>query len=366
MTRQILHIIPTLDRAGAEKQLVLLASGLPRDLFDIHVCAMTRGGPLEKDLLEAGIPTTVLGKRWKADPVTFWRLRKIIRDLQPDLVQTWLFAAGSYGRLAARSCGVRHLIHTERCVDRWKSDWQWMVDRQLARSTDRLIANARGVRDYCVQHGLPANKIDLIPNAVPKARPSDQDREALLDTLDIPHDARLIGAIGRLWPQKRIKDLIWAYELVVLLHPNARLLIIGDGPERAGLERYTRLVSSTEHVRFLGERSDVWRILPHLDVLWQGSDYEGMPNAVLEAMAAGVPVVATDIPGHREMIVSGETGYLVPIAGRADYGRATDRILSDPDHARQLGKQGQRSVEQEFTVGRMVDRYGQLYRKLLD
>jgi glycosyltransferase involved in cell wall biosynthesis len=201
---RILHIIPTLDRGGAEKQLVLLAEGLPRNEFDLHVCALTRGGPRQAELQAAGVPVTVIGKRWKADPLAFWQLRKHIARLQPALVHTWLFAAGAYGRAAARSAGVKRLVAGERCVDRWKAAWQWTVDRRLARATDRIVTNSTGVQDYCVAHGLPAAKFTVIPNGVPPAPASDVSRDKLFYDLRLPTDARLIGVVGRLWPQKRV------------------------------------------------------------------------------------------------------------------------------------------------------------------
>ena len=133
MTKRILHIIPTLDRAGAEKQLCLLATGLPRDEFDVHVCALTRGGPLAAGLTEAGLPPVVIGKRWKLDPQAFWRLKEHVARLQPDLIHTWMFAANTYGFAAARACGVRNLVIGQRCVDPWKSRLQLAIDRALAR-----------------------------------------------------------------------------------------------------------------------------------------------------------------------------------------------------------------------------------------
>lgn len=363
MPFRLLHIIPTLDRAGAEKQLVLLATHLPRDEFEVYVCALTRGGPLLAELHDAGIPTAVIGKRWKADPAAYWKLRRHVARLRPDIVHTWLFAAGAYGRRAAIAQKVPSLVHGERCVDAWKNQWQWWLDRRLAERTTRLVANSPGVRDYNVAHGLPAEKFTVIPNGVPPARASDVTRDELCAKLDLPPDARLIGTVGRLWPQKRVKDLIWALELVAVLHPTIRLLVIGDGPQRPDLERYASLASSLDRVRFLGHRDDVWRILPHLDVLWQGSGYEGVPNAVLEALAAAVPVVATDIPGNRDLVIPGETGFLVPIAGRAEYARATDRILADEALARRFGEAGREKALGSFGVQQMVAAYGRLYRE---
>ena len=363
---RILHIIPTLDRGGAEKQLVLLAEGLPRDEFDLHVCALTRGGPRQAELDAAGVPVKVIGKRWKADPLAYMKLRTHIARLRPALVHTWLFAAGAYGRAAARSARVKRLVAGERCVDRWKAAWQWNVDRRLARVTDRLVTNSSGVKDYCVTHGLPAEKFTIIPNGVPPARPSDVSREQLLAELRLPADARLIGVVGRLWPQKRVKDLIWAADLVRVLHDNVRLLIIGDGPERSHLEEFARGASDLEHIRFLGERGDVWRLMPHLDMLWQGSEYEGQPNSVMEAMACGVAVVASDIPGNRDLVVRGETGYLLELGNRADWARTTNNLLTDATLAAQLGTAGRERMLNEFSARRMVERHVELYRELLE
>ncbi len=365
MSHRILHIIPSLDRAGAEKQLVLLCRGLSRDEFDVHVCALTRGGPREAELRDADVPVTVIGKRWKADPQSYWKLRRHIARLQPELVHTWLFAANAYGRVAARSAGVKTIVASERCVDRWKSWHAWAIDRRLARHTQRIVVNSPGVRDFCTAHGIPAEKFVVIPGGVARYDADRAPREALLAELRLPHDVRLIGAVGRLRPQKRLKDLIWAMELVNLLDSQVHLLIVGDGPQRRSLERFAHLLDYGSHVHFLGERPDVPRIMAHLDVLWLGSDYDDLPNSIMEAMAAGVPVVATDILGNRDLITSDETGFLVPVNGRADRVRATDKLFRDPDLAKRMAAAAQKRVLRDFGIDRMIDRHVQLYRELL-
>jgi len=365
VTVRLLHVIPTLDRAGAEKQLMLLAAGLPREDFEVHVCALTRGGPYERVLRERDIPVQVIGKRFKADPVSYFRLRRYIRRLRPDVVHTWMFAANAYGRQAALAAGVRALIATERCVDPWKAPWQWRIDRHLATHTHAIVGNSQAVCDSLSEHGLPEDKLLVIRNGVPPAVASDITREELLAQLDLPRDTHLIGTIGRLWPQKRTKFLIWAAELIHLLRKDCCLLVIGDGPERAAVDRYRFAKRGEPYTRILGHRDDVWRILPHLDVLWQGSSYEGMPNAVLEAMAAGVPVVATDIAAHREIIIPGHTGVLLPIPDRAGFCRETDRLLRDRELAKQLAARAREQVCSEWSVERMVQQHRELYREVL-
>jgi glycosyltransferase involved in cell wall biosynthesis len=365
MTRRILHIIAALDRSSAEKQLSLLAGALPRHEFDVHVAALNRGGELAADLHRAGVPLTVIGQQWKFDPPAWWRLRRHIAHLRPDLVQTWMFTANAYGRTAALSAGVKRIVANERCVDPWKSWQQLAVDRYLARRTAAIIVNSRGVEQFCAEQGLPTAKLRLIYNGIGPAPPSDVTREALLAELGLPAGARVIGAVGRLWPQKRIKDLIWATDLLHVIREDAHLLVIGDGPQRPALERYARLCHVDERVHFLGIRHDVPRLMPHFDLLWLASGNEGLPNVIMEAMACGRPVVATDVWGNRELVVNNETGFLVPLGDRAALARFANKILDDLPLAERLGAAGRQRIASEFTVAAMVERHAALYRELL-
>jgi glycosyltransferase involved in cell wall biosynthesis len=366
MTFRILHIIPTLDRGGAEKQLVLLATRLPRDKFDVHVCTLTRSGPLSTRLGDARIPLHAVDKRWKIDPPAFWRLQRLIKGLRPSLVHTWLFAANCYGRQAALRSGVPHVVAGERCVDRWKVWHELAIDRHLARRTDRIVTNSSGVVDFYVGHGIPAEKFAVIPNGIePYATPVPKPRAQILDELGLPGNARLIGAVGRLWPQKGYKDLIWAAELLKVVRDDTHLVIIGDGPQYAQLLRWRDNLQIADRVHFLGHRDDVPALLPHLTCFWLGSAYEGQSNAVMEAMNAGIPVIATDIPGNRDLVVPEETGFLFPVGDRATLARLTHRLLDDPTLAQRLSEASQRRMREQFSVDQMVQRHAALYERIL-
>lgn len=366
MTNRILHIIPSLDRAGAEKQMCLLAQRLPREEFDVHVCALSRGGPLEARLAASGVPFHVIGKRWKLDPQAFWRLREHVARLQPDLIHAWMFAANAYGLAAARSCGISRVVIAQRCVDPWKSRMQLSVDRALARRCSAVVVNSEGVRDFYVMRGAPHEQMRLIPNAVEPCDPPVTTRRQLLAELELPAESRLIGLVGRLWPQKRVKDAIWAADLLKVIRNDVHLLVIGDGPERDRLQRFRDQCRIPDKVHFLGERNDVPRLLPHFDALWSTSGYEGQSNAILEAMAAGVPVVATDISGTRELVVPDTTGYLVPVGDRAGFARCTERLLNDAMLAARLSAAARDRAASEFNVERMVSQYVALYRGVLE
>ena len=305
------------------------------------------------------------GKRWKFDPLAFWRLKQHVARLRPDLVHTWMFAANAYGGAAAWACGVRCLVAGQRCVDPWKSRLQLAIDRAIARRCRCVVVNGEGVREFYVRRGVHDDKDRVIPNGDGLPAPPTATRRQVLAELGLPPASRLIGLIGRLWPQKRVKDAIWAADLLKVIRDDAHLLIVGDGPQRDQLRRFRDNVRIGDKVHFLGERGDVAQLLPHFDLLWSTSGYEGHSNVILEAMAAGVPVVATDIPGTRELVIHDATGCLVPVGDRAGFAKHTEKLLCDPALAGRLAAAARGRVAREFGVAKMVRRHVALYRELV-
>ncbi len=363
---RIIQIIPTLDQAGAEKQMVALACRLPADQFDIAVCVLSRLGPLAEPLKQSGIEVTLIGKRSKLDPVALWKLRHYLVERKPDLVHTWIFAANSYGRLAARLARVPHIIAGERCVDRWKHWHELAIDRYLARFTDRIATNSQGVVDFYAERGIPREKFIVIPNGISLPDIATSTRAELLAELGLDHDVRLVGAVGRLWPQKRYIDMIVATDLLKSIRDDVHLVVFGEGPERTRLERLTHELRLTDRVHWMGHRSDVDRWLPHLDCFWNTSGYEGQSNALMEAMAWGIPVVVSDIPGNRDLVVNGESGLVFAVGDRAHLAALTRHILDDRELARRLGQAARKRMQDEFSVEHMVARYSELYRSVME
>ncbi len=365
MTPRIFHLIPNLNLSGTEKQLCLLAAGLARAGFDAHVCSLGQGGPTVESLRAAGIQPAILEQRWTIDPRAYWSLKRLVDRLRPDVIHAWRGSANAYGLAAAIGGGVRRFIAAYRCLEPVGSLLQIRIDREIGRRCTGLVANSRGVKDFYVRNGLPEEKFQIVPNAVELPAPPTFTRRQILDELALPENSRLIGMVGRLLPHKRVKDAIWAADLLKVVRKDVHLLIFGDGPHRDRLRMFRDQVRIGEHVHFLGLRSDLQRFYPHFDLLWSTSAFEGQSNAILEAMAAAIPVVASDIPGTRELVTHYQTGLLVPLGNRAGFAREAHRLLENAELARRLGEAGRHRVRSEFTVEKMVETYIGLYNRLL-
>ena len=363
---KVLQLIPTLDRSGAEKQMVLLAKGLPRDRFAVEVAALTRLGPLKGELDEAGVPVTSIGKRLKVDPMALGRLTRFLKDKRFDVVQTWIYAADTYGRVAAHRARVPVVVTSEMAVDLWKGRGDLAVDRFLARWTDRVVGNSNAVVEFYQKVGIPREKLVMIPSGIGDEEPPAVDPAEVRVSLGLEPSAPLVLFVGRLAEQKGVDILLASLDLLQHVRPDVRTLIVGDGPLRARLEERAtafRLVQDRK-VSFLGHREDVPRLLAAADLLVLPSLYEGLPNVVLEAMRFRKPVVATAAPGTTEVVDDGVTGLLVPTRNHVELTRAIRRVIEEDGLAGRLGEAGRARAEAEFGVDLMVERFAALYEKL--
>jgi glycosyltransferase involved in cell wall biosynthesis len=376
--KRILHILEWPDSHGAARQLGLLAPRLPPGEFESHVCVLS-AAPHQPDAqardlaslcpslalrVSERVRPTVLGRRWPLDPQTWWRLRSETARLRPDLIHAWGPAANVYGLAAAKACGVR------RFIARWglapaAGVLARAADRFIARRASAVVAPGPAAREACLARGLCGDRLHVIADGVTPPPPPTATRDAWLGRLGLSEPCRLVGLVGPLVEHERVKDAIWAADLLKVIRDDVHLLICGDGPHRDRLLRFRDQVRIGDKVHFPSEWSDVLDGFSYLDVFWSVGGPGAPRGAILEAMAAGVPVVASDVPGARELVVPEETGYLIQVGHRAGLARWTQHLLESPELARRLGDAGRRRALAEFSVEKMVEGHAALYGEVL-
>lgn len=361
---RLAFVIPTLDQSGAERQLALLATRLPRTDYTIHVFALNRGGHYKHFLENAGIHTTVLGKRFRFDLRTALRLKQSLRAFQPQIVHSFLFSANTLVRLPGITPRNAKVIVSERCVDSWKSSWQLAVDRRLAHRCDALVGNSHSVTDFYRRLGVPSERLHNIPNVAPP-QPEPLSRAAARQSLGLPQNDPVIGFVGRLAPQKRLRDLVWAFQLLQQVRGDARLVIIGDGPSRTALESLADTFDSRPRMTFAGHRTDAARLLTAFDACVLPSEFEGMSNSLMEAMQNSLPCVVSDIPANLELIRPNENGLSFPLGNCPALAKALLRLLGDQPLSRQLGTAAQETIAQNFAPEIVETKWCQLYRQIV-
>jgi glycosyltransferase involved in cell wall biosynthesis len=354
--QRILHVIDTLDRSDTSQQLGLLARELPPDEFETHVCALHHGGPLGEVLTRAGIPLRTCGRRWSADPLAFWRLVRHLKEVQPDVVIGWQALGRAYTAAAARR-GIRRWVAVWREIEAQSGPFGRTVDRYAGCRASAVVAANDSIRDDCAAWGIAAGKIHVVPGGTGKPASPAATRGQILERLGLPPSSRLIGWADRLLANRGGKDAIWGADLLKVIRDDAHLLMFGSGPHRDRLIRFRGQVEIADRVHFLGDRGDFDEILPHLDQFWSTRRLAGQPQAVLQAMAAGVPVVATDLPGIRDVITHDVTGYLVAPGHRAGIARWADYLLNHAAAAAGIGAAGRARMETEFSAEKMVERW---------
>ncbi len=363
---RITFVIPTLDQSGAERQLWLLATHLPKSNFDVSVIALARGGFYADKLQSAGISVEVLGKRLRFDPLTFLKLRRRLDSSCPDIVQSFLFAANSYVRLPGMRSAKSKIVVSERCVDSWKSNWQLATDRRLLSHTDAMTANSESVAEfYRTAVRVPEQLITVIPNGVSAELsvvepPSDLRRE-----LGLPPEAKLVGFVGRLAAQKCLNDLVWAFQLLHQVVESVYLVIIGEGPEREPLAELLSSFGCREKAFFLGHRNDAAALTAQLNAFCLPSSFEGMSNSLMDAMAAGIPAVVSDIPANKELIKHEVSGLIFPQGSGPEITKALKRVLDDRELSTRLGDEARNYVVQHHSIDQLVQKHVALYNRLL-
>lgn len=308
-------------------------------------------GELGADAEALGLTPTVLGRSRRWDPSGILRLARLIRAERAEVVHGWLFLANAYARVGGRLGRVPHVIASEGGAvvtrDPRRLRAMRVVERSLGPFTDAYVANSGATAAAFRDLGVPAAKIEVIHNGVAPGRdPEPGERQRIRASLGAGADTTLLVMVARL--DAEFKDHAGFLRVVADL-PNARAAMVGDGPARAEAQRMAERIGVADRVVFTGYRADARAILGSADVSVLLTYSEGLSNTLLESMAAGIPVVATDIPGNREAVRDGIDGVLVPVGDVAATVSAVQRLVSDRSLAARLGEAGRARVRDEFS-----------------
>jgi starch synthase (maltosyl-transferring) len=358
-------VITDLDVGGAERAMVNLATRLDRRRWSPVVIALGGEGRLADPVRQAGLPCECLGIGRRRPVQGVIRLARVLRRYRPELVQSFLFHANVATRLAAPWAGGPWVVGGLRVAERRKR-WHLILDRLTSTLSSGSVCVSRGVLRFSREvAGLDPHRLAVIPNGIDPG-PFDRACAVPRHALGIPEAAHLALAVGRLDVQKGLADLLAAAEQVIARNPAWHLALVGDGPCRAWLlEQIATRPALGGRVHWLGGRDDVPELLRSSDVLVLASLWEGMPNVVLEAMASGRAVVATAVEGTEDLVVPGQTGWLVPAQDPDALGRALLAAASDPGLCRALGRNGRARIQEQFSLDQTQAAYERLWAGLL-
>lgn len=369
---RIMHFVDSLGKGGLENGLVNLIERLDPMRFEHVVCAIRRLGPNADRLPRDRVRVMCLGTRDTSLPVQVGAFVRAIREVQPDIVHSrnWGAVEAVMAGRWTRSCAVVHSEHGMESDAGAKEPWRRRGFRRLAfELADRVVSVSYKLRDlHARRTGFAAHKIAVIHNGVDGRRfyPDPEARMRIRRELGIFPDEFCIGSVGNLFPVKDHMTLLQAIEKVAGRAANGRVLIFGEGPELPRLQAF-----AIDHpdwgrrVSFHGSSNRVAEMLNAMDVYVLPSINEGISNSLLEAMATGLPVIATATGGNPEVILNGESGLLCPVG---DSGRLAEQLLAllaRKDLRDQLGQRALRRVTEDFSIDAMVRNYAQMYEGLV-
>ena len=364
---RVLYVVGNFVAGGAERHLIELWKRIDRERFEVVIACFRREGAFLAEAESLGWPVRDLavGRRiyGAAGFAGLARLVHLVCDVRPQVIHGYLFGPNLYAALAGRLAGVPAVVVAKRNVDAFETPRQLAAQRLAHRLATHVTAVSEAVAESVVALGVPRARITVIPNGVDAARfvppaPAEEARQAL------SADASpLVGSVGCLAARKDYGTLLEALRLLADRGLAFRVALVGDGPDRAALEARCAALGLADRVRFLGERADVDRLLPGMDVFVLSSREEGIPNALLEAMAAGRACVATAVGGTPEVLRDGETGWLVPPGEPAALADALGQALTRPAEARRRGEAACRVAREELSIEAMVRRHEEFYER---
>jgi sugar transferase (PEP-CTERM/EpsH1 system associated) len=362
----IQHVVLSLNPGGLENGVVNVVNRLDPGRFRSSVTCLKEAGAFAARLRGPDIAVHAMGLKPGNDLGLPLRLARLFRETRTDVVHTRNAEAFFYGVLGARLAGVRRVIHSEHGRVLPDTPRRMAAQRLLLRFTDAAFAVSEQLRRDLTAHlGVPKGRFEVIYNGVDVTRLAGADRAAARRALGAADGELVIGSVGRLVPVKNYELLLRAFGRVeAATRAPMRLVLVGDGPERASLQRTAAAAGIAPRTTLLGHREDVADLWVGLDVFVLPSLSEGMSNTLLEAMAAGVPVVASEVGGNGEIVEDGRSGLLFASGDEPGLADRLTGLLEGPARRAELGRAGQDRVAREFTMSAMIRKYEALYERV--
>ena len=364
---KVVHLITELSIGGAQQALYRLLANMERERFEIQALCLYNGDKaIARQIQALGIAVIDLkmARKWRVD--SLWRLFLWLRRAQPEILHTWMFHANIPGRLVGKLAGVPIIVSSERTMGQ-EGKFRQRLNKLTSSLADRVTCVSQQVARYAENEiGIDPEKILVVPNGIDLTQfeklPSQKQARALFD---LPQTGPLVGAVGRPRPVKGYGYLLEAWSRLAAIYPDGRLIFVGDGPDRQVLQERASHLGIERQVIFLDDQLNIPQLLPALDILALPSLHEGMPNVVLEAMAASVPVVATAVGGTPEVVADGETGLLVSPRSAAALAGALTTLIDDPERMKLMGGAGRQRILQDFNLTQTVRLTESLYDEML-
>jgi len=366
---KLVLLTSVLDKRGAERMILKLALGLSPDRYDVQVICLRPQTPFLDEFRSQGVKVTVLGMKRYFEIRPLVRLYRILRDQRIDLLHTHLYRDAVYGRILARLAGVRGVVSTLQNSYVWRSRPQLFLDGLTSIFADRVTAVSEAVKKFAIEREhIPAAKLVTIYNAIDheRSRVSPEARERIRRELGISPGRIAVGSMGALTGQKGFEYLLDAVPAVIRVHPDVRFFIGGEGDLENELLRKRDLLGLGEKVVFLGFRSDVPELLSAFDIFVLPSLYEGLSVALIEAMAAGRPIVTTDVAENREVIGQDEAGIAVPPRDPPALAEALLQLIGDETLREKMGRRGRERAATLFDLKTMINKYEEVYHLCLE
>ncbi len=358
----------SLGVGGVETLILEISRKLDRSRFQPYIFVFEKNGKLKNEYLHSKIVVCEVDKKKGFDWLLPVKLSKMLKKHNIDIVHTHNPGNWLYGSIAARLTGIP-VVHTEHTtsdyynyhVKRWQA-----IESILAKFTHTITAVCENVKKHMVEKShISSSKIKVIYNAIDVDNFNVEiNKSKLAQDLSLDKNCMIIGSIARFYKNKDHKTLLEAFSVALKRIPNLCLLLVGDGPLRLEIEKLADDLKIAKNVKFLGNRRDVPEILKIMDVFVLSSIREGLPIALLEAMASGVPVVVTNVDGNSEVVINNETGLTVRMGDSVGLANAILQMLEDNNKARRLACNGQDLIRKKFSLNNMIKQYGQIYEEI--